>query len=80
MKEHNELVKDYCPDDCIYRVLLESCIPACYYAVIERRSRGCKVSECDKYKGGIPKRPTMDKEYMIYWEYELYGKDDNLVW
>lgn len=26
--------------------------PICYYAVIKHESRGCKISECDKYKQG----------------------------
>lgn len=79
-KERIELVAKYCPEDCVYRVVLESYLLACYYAAIENEVRGCKVSECNRYRGGKPKKPTMDREYMIYWEYEYYGEDDNPLW
>lgn len=80
MKEQLELCEDFCPVDCVYRVLLESYIPACYYAAVERQLRGCKISECDKYRSGKPLKPTMDREYTVWWEYEFYDEDDNALW
>ena len=74
-----QLVADYCPSDCVYRVMLDS-IPACYYAVLEQRLRGCSVSECDKYRSGKPIKARMDKEYVVWWEYQCNGEDDNSVW
>lgn len=81
MKEEQiEFAKDYCPKDCVYRVLLDGWIPACYYAAIEHQVRGCKISECNRYRSGQPIKPTMDGEYMIYWEYIYYDEVDNPVW
>lgn len=80
MSKEVELVADYCPSDCVYRVVIGWCTPACYYSAIECEVRGCKVSECDKYRPGKPLKATMDREYVIYWEYDYYGKDDNSVW
>ena len=79
MKEKEELVETYCPSDCVYRVKLHGVIPACYYAVLEQRVRGCKISECDKYRSGKPIKARMDSEYVVWWEYR-YDEDDNSVW
>lgn len=80
MKEQLELCENYCPEDCVYRVLLEGYVPACYYAAVERRLRGCKISECDKYRSGKPVKPTMDRKYTVWWGYKFYGEDDNAFW
>lgn len=79
MKKGIELVEEHCPSDCVYRVMLDSCTSACYYAVIEQQIRGCSVSECDKYRSGKPIKARMDKEYVVWWEYQ-YDEDDNSVW
>lgn len=80
-KEPIELVETSCKHpDCVYRTTVYAVTPACYYAAIEHRARGCKISECDKYRGGEPIRPTIDGEYIIYWEYEFYDENDNSVW
>ena len=79
-QEAIELASDYCPDDCVYRTLLRGYIPACYYAAIEHQVRGCKISECDKYRSGRPLKPTMDREYTVFWEYRFYDEDDNSLW
>ncbi len=79
MKEQEEIetVKECCTHtDCIYRTHIDGGnTPICYYAVIENQSRNCKISECDKYKGGKAVKPKMGEEYLLFWEYEIY--DDN---
>lgn len=49
-----ELVEDLCPKNCAYRMNLGNGngTPFCGYALTEHRMRGCKVSECDKYRKG----------------------------
>lgn len=78
-EETVELVEDLCPKDCIYRSYLHgSGTPICYYAVIERvPSRGCKISECDKYKAGVKTQPRMKPEYIIEWDREIYGTSED---
>ena len=77
--ERNETVKEHCKHkDCIYRVYIDGGnIPICYYAVLERKSRGCKISECDKYKAGVKTQPRMKPEYWIEWEREIYGTSED---
>lgn len=80
MQEDVELAKDYCPSDCYYRSYIDGGnVPICFYAVIEQRSRGCRISECDKYRQGTPKRAVMQRDYMIMWEYD-YDDDADIVW
>lgn len=43
-----DTVAEYCPLDCIYRVRYPS-NGSCVYILIEGHSRGCPVSQCDKY-------------------------------
>lgn len=76
-----ETVKEHCKHtDCIYRSFIDGGnTPICFYAVLACESRKCKISECDKYKGGKPIKPKMDMEYVLYWEYE-YDKDADVVW
>lgn len=78
--EKIETVKEHCKhEDCIYRAHIDGGnIPICYYAVLECKSRGCKISECDKYRGGKPLKARMNLEYMLFWEYEL--KDADIIW
>ena len=82
MKEQEkvELCETFCPADCVYRTLLRGTTPACYYAAYEHKLRGCKISECDKYRSGAPLKPTMGREYTIWWEYDYYDEDDNTLW
>lgn len=80
MKEEIELVSELCPTDCIYMSHLDDGTPICYYAVIKCECRKCKISECDKYKGGKPIKPKMKHEYIVYWEYEIYDEDADPVW
>lgn len=76
-----ELVSELCPTDCVYRSYIEGgSIPVCFYAVIAEQARRCKISECDKYKAGKPIRPRMDKEYILYWEREIYDGVTDLIW
>lgn len=78
MWEDVETVNECCKHkDCIYRKPIganynEQC---CYYAVMEQQVRGCKISECDKYKPGKPKQARMNENIYIEWEYDLYGND-----
>lgn len=80
MQEEIETVKTHCRHtDCIYRSHIDGGnTPICYYAVLEGKSRGCKISECNKYKGGTPIKARMDWEYVLFWEYEL--KDADIIW
>lgn len=81
LKEPIELVSECCQhEDCVYRATIYPHIPICNYAAVEHQIRGCKISECNRYRGGEPIKPTMDNEYMIYWEYDYYDEDDNSVW
>ena len=58
--------------DCIYRRTIGSDVPICFYAVLMQECRGCKISECDKYKTGT-KQARSKIEYM---EWEMYYDDD----
>lgn len=81
MQEEIELVKDYCPSDCVYRSYVDGgATPICFYAVIMQQCRGCRISECDKYKAGRPIQPRMKEEYVLCWEREIYDEDADLVW
>lgn len=82
MQEELETVRDHCKhSDCMYRSSIDAGqIPICYYAVLANECRGCKISECDKYKSGKPIRPRMDREYVVFWEYEIYDEDADFVW
>lgn len=75
-----ELAKDFCPDDCVYLTLIEGSVPACYYAATEHEVRGCKISECDKYTPGEKVKARMRRDYVIWWECELYGDDADFIW
>ena len=78
MKETEvELVVDFCPGDCVYMSHIDDGTPICYYAVVAKECRRCKISECDKYKPGKPIKVRMDKEYVIGWEREIY--DDGII-
>ena len=45
-----ETVKNDCKHpDCSYRKILDTWIPYCDYIGATGHSRGCKISECDKY-------------------------------
>lgn len=53
MNEIIETVKEHCKHkDCIYRISIARQDPYCAYMEKEYRPRGCKISECDKYKTG----------------------------
>lgn len=82
MQEEVETVDAHCKhDDCIYRVLIDGGrTPVCYYAVIEGKSRGCPISQCDKYQAGERKGPKMKRDYTIYWEFDLYDEDADFIW
>lgn len=49
-----ETVEEHCQHkDCLYRLILDSKrTPFCGYILIEERMRGCRISECDKYRRG----------------------------
>lgn len=77
--ERIELCEELCPDNCVYRVPLNGTnLPICYYCVMENvPTRGCKISECDKYKAGAKTQPRMKPEYIIEWDIELYGRSED---
>lgn len=80
--EDIETVREHCKNtDCVYRSKLLGCgTPFCQYCLIEEHSRGCKISECDKYKPGEAKQPRLSGEMVIWWEYEYYDEDADFVW
>ena len=73
-KEAIETVKEHCRHkDCIYRGQIDAgWTPICTYAMVEGRARGCKISECDKYKSGKKIRAKMKEPFILYWEKEFY--------
>ena len=75
-----ETVLDQCKHlDCVYRGRLNgSGTPFCQYIMMEHKSRGCPISECDKYKSGAKTQPRMTSECMILWEYEIYEDADTI--
>ena len=54
-----ELVNDYCPSDCIYRMRFSHTTYFCAYCLVERELRGCPISKCNRYKSG-KKKLTID--------------------
>lgn len=81
-KEVIEQVSTHCKHpECIYRSSISGGnIPVCLYAMLAGEARGCKISECDKYKDGRKIRPRMKEKYIIYWETEVYDEDADIVW
>ena len=82
VNEEIEEVRFHCTHpECIYRSSIDAgTIPICFYAVLAGELRGCKISECDKYKDGRKIRPRMKERYVIWWETELYDEDADFVW
>lgn len=67
-----ETVEVHCKHkDCIYRGIL-SWTPYCNYIGIEKEPRGCKISQCDRYKPGKKIQPRMHKNYELDWEWEVF--------
>ncbi len=68
-----ETVLDHCKHpDCVYRLWLDKNTPCCYYAAMENEIRGCKISECTRYKRG--KKSVRQTELYIVWD--IYGLDN----
>ena len=81
--QKEELVSELCPIDCVYRSYIEGGnIPICFYIAIAEEPRRCKISECDKYKPGKPIKPRIDREYILFWEREVYNDDGDvdIIW
>ena len=76
MKEVIETAKEHCiHPDCIYRQYIEGGhLPICGYAAVEGKSRGCKISECDKYTPGDKVKARMRQDVVIFWEFDLYDE------
>lgn len=75
MQNEYETMKECRHPRCIYRSTINSGrIDVCTYTLQTGKSRNCKISECDKYKDGLKKKPTMTKEGYIKWVVELYEK------
>lgn len=62
---------EYCDKhDCYYRGYLafkSNRHSFCNYACIEHKPRGCKISECDKYKPMKTKRKPIMRDGYIQW-------------
>lgn len=55
--------------DCVYRVKLNQRGEYfCNYAVMERHSRGCSISKCDKYRKGSKKATIISVTKQVEWE------------
>ena len=68
-----ETVREHCThEDCVYRRCLKNGLPYCDYIGVEKHSRGCDISNCDKYKPGRKTRPRMHERYELYWDLEIY--------
>lgn len=82
VNEEIEEVRFHCKHpECIYRSQIDGGnTPICFYAVLAGEPRRCKISECDKYKDGRKVRPRMKEDYILWWEYELYDEDADIVW
>lgn len=80
-KEVIEQVSTHCTHpECIYRSRITGNTPVCLYAMLAGEPRGCKISECDKYKDGRKVRPRMKVDYTIWWECEYDDEDADVVW
>lgn len=78
--EEIETVKEHCKHpNCVYRQKLRDCgEPCCMYAAMENEPRGCKISECTRYKDGKIVKPRLIKSDMyIIWEREYYDSADD---
>ena len=61
--------------NCIYRSTINSGrIEVCTYTLRTGKSRNCKISECDKFKDGLKKKPMITKEGFIRWVVEIDEK------
>lgn len=74
-----ETVDEHCKhEDCIYRCRLNFYnTDYCNYAVIVGESRGCSISECDKYKRG--KRKVAMTDAGLWW-FVIEEDDDSTVY
>lgn len=66
-----ETVEEHCVHmDCVYRMTLERGVPFCNYCAMEEEPRGCKISECTRYRTGT-RTVTMTKEGLHFlWRIE----------
>lgn len=68
-----ETVVEHCKhEDCVYRAYLGSRVPYCNYCYMEKQVRGCKISECNRYKQAL-KHQTLewdDKTITVLWNVE----------
>lgn len=66
-----ETVDAHCKHpDCGYRCHLEGQSYYCGYCLIEKHSRGCKISECDKYTSNRKKVTMTEDGLWFVWEME----------
>lgn len=77
-----ETVLEHCRHpECIYRSQIDGGqTPICFYAVLAGELRGCRISDCDKYKDGRRVRPRMREDFEIWWECEFYDEDADFIW
>ncbi len=66
-----ETVEEHCQHpDCYYRMKLDDSCHYCGYCIVEYQLRGCKISECTRYKRG-KKKPTIDGG-TLWFRWELF--------
>lgn len=49
---------------------LDGGIPYCAYILFAQQSRGCRISECDKYKTGIKQVYSRPMTNEVFWRVE----------
>lgn len=62
-----ETVEECCGHpDCVYRLILDARgTPFCNYCVMEQELRGCRISECTRFRTGI-RKVEMVKDGLYY--------------
>ena len=82
MQDEVETVARHCRHtDCVYRQSIDGgSTPICGYILVENESRKCKISECDKYRQGEKVQPRINTEFILFWEYDFYDEDADIIW
>lgn len=77
-----ETIEDCIHTDCIYRATRPLRTGSCDYILIEGHSRGCKISECDKYVSNKDKhlKIKMNRMYDLIRYAEDYEEDYEEDW
>ena len=74
----SETINDCKHEDCAFRRVNPYGCGSCAYSLIMGKSRGCKISECDKYVSAkdMKIKTKINKLYEIVWEIDEDGEVD----